>query len=123
MTVLLVLAGGALGAPVRYLTDLFVQGRHDSVLPWGTLTVNAAGSLVLGALAASVTSAGAPAWVLTLGGTGFCGALTTFSTFGFETVRLLEDGSWPDALANIVSSLAVGLVAVAAGWWLGATLW
>jgi CrcB protein len=116
MTVVLVLVGGAVGAPLRYLTDLFVQARHDSVLPWGTLTVNVTGSLVLGGLASAVANAGAPAWLLTLAGTGFCGALTTFSTFGFETVRLLEDGSWFEALTNMAVSLTVGMAAVAAAW-------
>lgn len=116
MTVLLVLVGGAIGAPLRYLTDILVQGRSDSVLPWGTLTVNAVGSLLLGALAAAVVHADAPTWLLTLGGTGLCGALTTFSTFGFETVRLVEDGSWGAALVNVVLSLAVCLLAVTAGW-------
>jgi CrcB protein len=116
VTVALVLIGGAVGAPLRYLTDLFIQARHDSVLPWGTLTVNVVGSLVLGGVAGAVAHAGAPAWLLTLVGTGFCGALTTFSTFGFETLRLFEDGSWFEALVNVVASLAVGLLAVTAGW-------
>jgi CrcB protein len=123
MTVVLVLAGGAVGAPLRYLTDLFVQARHDSVLPWGTLSVNVAGSLVLGVLAGSAAHTGAPGWMLTLGGTGFCGALTTFSTFGFETVRLLEEGSWLEALANIGLSLGAGMAAVGVGWWLGTVPW
>ena len=48
MTLLLVLAGAAVGAPLRYLTDLLVQSWHDSVFPWGTLAVNVVGSLVLG---------------------------------------------------------------------------
>lgn len=122
MTVTLVLVGGALGAPLRYLTDLFVQSRHDSVLPWGTLAVNVVGSLVLGVMAAAVTYGGAPTWLLTLVGTGFCGALTTFSTFGFETVRLLEDGSWLEALVNVTVSLGVGMLACAGGWALVATL-
>jgi fluoride exporter len=116
VTVVLVLLGGAVGAPLRYLTDLLVQSRHDTVLPWGTLSVNFAGSLVLGATAAAVSAHGAPAWVLTLVGTGFCGALTTFSTFGFETVRLVEDGSWSEALGNVALSVAAGLGACAAGW-------
>jgi len=116
VTVVLVLLGGAVGAPLRYLTDLLVQSRHDSILPWGTLTVNVVGSFVLGVVAAAVAVGGAPAWLMTLLGTGFCGALTTFSTFGFETVRLLEDGSLLEAVVNVVASLAVGLLAVSAGW-------
>lgn len=122
MTLALVLAGGALGAPLRYLTDLVIRSRHDSVLPWGTLTVNAVGSLILGAVAAVVTVHDGPAWLLTLLGTGFAGALTTFSTFGFETVRLVEDGSWAAALGNVGLSIAVGLLACAGGWALVAAL-
>jgi CrcB protein len=117
MTVLLVLLGGAVGAPARYLTDQAVQRRHGTVFPWGTWTVNVAGSFVLGLVVAS-----GPAWLVTLAGTGFCGALTTFSTFGYETVRLAEEGESGSALANVVGSLATGLVAAALGWWLGTAL-
>jgi CrcB protein len=116
VTVLLVLLGGALGAPVRYVVDLIVQSRHDSVLPWGTFAVNAAGSLVLGATAGGVAAAGGPGWVLTLAGTGFCGALTTFSTFSFETVRLAEEGALGAAAVNVAGSVVVGAAACAAGW-------
>jgi fluoride exporter len=123
VTVVLVLLGGAVGAPLRYLTDLFVQSRHDSVFPWGTLTVNLAGSLLLGGLASAVVSGAAPTWLLTLLGTGFCGALTTFSTFGFETVRLVEDGSWLEALLNVTVSVVLGLAAVAAGWGVVTLVW
>jgi CrcB protein len=122
VTVLLVLAGGAVGAPLRYLTDLFVQSRHDSVFPWGTFAVNAVGSLVLGVVAASVFVGEAPGWVATLVGTGLCGALTTFSTFGLETVRLIEDGSLLEAFLNAALSLAVGLAACTGGWALVAGL-
>lgn len=122
MTVLLVLVGGAIGAPLRYLTDVFVQSRHDSVFPWGTFAVNVVGSLVLGATAGAVAAADGPAWVLTLVGTGFCGALTTFSTFGFETVRLVEDGSLLEAGLNVSASLVVGMAACVAGWALAAAL-
>jgi CrcB protein len=118
----MVLLGGAIGAPMRYLTDLFVQSRHDSVFPWGTFTVNVLGSLVLGITAAVVTGLEAPAWVLALIGTGFCGALTTFSTFGFETVRLLEEGSVLAAAGNCVASLTVGLAACAGGYAAAAAL-
>jgi CrcB protein len=118
VTVLMVLLGGAVGAPVRYLTDLTVQRLHGTVFPWGTWTVNVVGSLMLGVVAGS----SAPAWLSTLLGTGFCGALTTFSTFGFETVRLLEDDDRAQAVWNVVGSLAAGLVAVTLGWLLGSRL-
>ncbi|MGZ4609301.1 MAG: fluoride efflux transporter CrcB [Actinomycetes bacterium] len=122
MTVLLVLVGGAIGAPLRYLTDLFVQSRHDSVFPWGTFTVNAGGSLILGATAGAVATTGGPPWVLALVGTGFCGALTTFSTFGFETVRLVEEGSLLEAGLNAAASLVVAMAACVGGWALAAAL-
>lgn len=116
MTVALVLLGGALGAPLRYLTDLMVQARHDTFFPWGTFTVNVSGSFVLGIIAASVSVGGGPTWVQTLAGTGFCGALTTFSTFGFETYRLIEDGSWLEAGVNVGASLVAGALANLLGW-------
>lgn len=116
MTVALVLVGGAVGAPLRYLTDLFVQSRHDSVFPWGTFTVNVVGSFVLGGLGAGLAVAGLPNAVMAVAGTGFCGALTTFSTFGFETVRLIEDGSWLEASLNVTASVVAGLLACVLGW-------
>ena len=116
MTVAMVILGGAIGAPLRYLTDLFVQSRHDSVFPWGTFTVNVVGSLVLGVTAALVVGLALPTWVPALVGPGLCGALTTFSTFGFETVRLLEEGSLLTALTNCVASLVVSLAACVGGY-------
>ena len=122
MTLALVLVGGAVGAPLRYLADLLVQSRHDSVFPWGTFIVNVVGSFVLGlVLGAASTGALAPEMVA-LVGTGVCGALTTFSTFGFETVRLVEEGSWATAGLNVVLSLTVGFAAGLAGWALVAGL-
>jgi CrcB protein len=76
MTLLLVLVGAAVGAPLRYLTDRAVQTRHDTLFPWGTFTVNVVGSLVLGVLAGGVTAGAVPGSAIALVGTGFCGALT-----------------------------------------------
>ncbi|MET8838087.1 fluoride efflux transporter CrcB [Micromonospora sp. NPDC004540] len=112
MTVLLIALGAALGAPLRYLTDRAVQARHGSRFPWGTLTVNVVGSLVLGAVAAVPAS---PA-VTALVGTGFCGALTTWSTLGYETLRLHREGARGPALANVLGSVAAGLAAATAGY-------
>ncbi|MEV1003002.1 fluoride efflux transporter CrcB [Nonomuraea sp. NPDC050202] len=111
MTVLLIVLGAAVGAPLRYLADRAVQARHDTVFPWGTLTVNVAGSALLGFLAA--LPAGSAVWALA--GTGFCGALTTYSTLGYETVRLVEEGARFHAAANAVASVVAGLGAAYCG--------
>lgn len=110
MTVLLVVLGGAIGAPARYVSDVVVQRLHAVPYPWGTWTVNVAGSFVLGVVAAA-----GPAWVTTLVGTGFCGALTTFSTFQVQLVELGDDGHVPLAAAYLAVSVACGLLAAAAG--------
>jgi CrcB protein len=115
----MVLLGAAFGAPLRYLTDLLVQSRHESVLPWGTLVVNASGSLVLGLAAGAQPG---HEWALALVGTGFCGALTTFSTFGFESVRLAQDGWVKASVANVVLSVVLSLGACALGWWAASAL-
>ena len=120
-----VVLGGALGSVTRHLLGLWVTGlvRHRRLgsLPWGTFVVNMTGCLVLGVVAAAV-SGGAPTWLLTTVGTGFCGALTTFSTFGMESVTLLEGGRPEAAAATLVGSLVLGLLVCTAGWQLGAAL-
>jgi CrcB protein len=112
--------GAAIGAPARYLIDRAVQRGHDSVFPWGTLTVNMVGSLVLGCLTA-LTAHLSPGLTATVG-IGFCGALTTYSTFSYETLRLLETGARFYAVANVVVALLGGFGAVGLGWTLGTWL-
>ncbi|MBQ1074389.1 fluoride efflux transporter CrcB [Micromonospora sp. C31] len=111
MTVLLIALGAAVGAPLRYLTDRAVQARLGGALPWGTLAVNVAGSLLLGLLVGLPVGPAAGALL----GTGFCGALTTYSTFGYETLRLARRGRRCRALVNVLASVAAGLGAAAVG--------
>jgi CrcB protein len=114
---LFVALGAAVGAPARYLTDRAVQTRHDTVFPWGTLTVNVVASFVFG------VTAGAAGHVSTnlqaLVATGFCGALSTFSTFSYETMRLAQIRSTYPAFANVLVSVTAALGAVSLGWMIG----
>ncbi|WP_316521874.1 fluoride efflux transporter CrcB [Kitasatospora brasiliensis] len=123
MNWLLVVAGAVVGAPLRYLTDRAVQSRHDSVFPWGTFTVNVVGCLILGLVTGAVAAGAASSKLQLLLGTGLCGALTTYSTFSYETLRLAETGAGRYALANVAGSVAAGLTAVYAGAELAAALW
>jgi CrcB protein len=120
---LLVIVGGAMGAPLRYLADRTVQKRHDTVFPWGTFTVNVVGSFVLGLLSGAVVAGAASSQVQLLLGTGLCGALTTYSTFSYETLRLTETGAGLYAAANAVASVVVGLGSAFAGVAIGQSVW
>ncbi|MFF1277934.1 fluoride efflux transporter CrcB [Streptomyces marokkonensis] len=123
MNWLYVVLGAMVGAPLRYLTDRAVQSRHDSVFPWGTLTVNVTGSLVLGLLTGAAAAGAAGPDLRLLLGTGLCGALTTYSTFSYETLRLAETGAGRYAAVNVVASVAAGLGAAFAGAALAGAAW
>ena len=123
MNWLLVVVGAMVGAPLRYLTDRAVQTRHDSVFPWGTFTVNVVGCLVLGLLTGAAAAGAASAQLQLLLGTGLCGALSTYSTFSYETLRLAEDGARIFAVANVVVSVAAGLGAAFASAALARAIW
>jgi fluoride exporter len=112
---LVVAAGGFVGAPSRYLLDRAINRRIESDLPWGTFLVNISGSFVLGLLTGLSLSNHLSPLAKALLGTGFCGAYTTFSTFTFETIRLLEVGQILDAALNALVSLTVGLLGAGAG--------
>jgi CrcB protein len=111
MTVVLVALGAALGAPARYLTDRALQGRHNSAFPWATFAANVAGCALLGFLAALPPRTA----VMAFAGTGFCGALTTYSTFGYETVQLARSGARTLALLNVGASILAGFGAAYCG--------
>lgn len=113
MTVLLVALGAAVGAPARYLVDRAVRARWGGTFPWGTFAVNVAGCLLLGLVAGSATVSPE---VAALVGTGFCGALTTYSTYGWEALVLAEGGARRTAAAYVLGSTLAGLAAAALGW-------
>ncbi|MET8696522.1 fluoride efflux transporter CrcB [Streptomyces bauhiniae] len=123
MNWLLVILGGMAGAPLRYLTDRAVQKRHDAVFPWGTFTVNVLGCFILGLLTGAVTAGAASPHIQLLLGTGLCGALTTYSTFSYETLRLTEDGARFLAAANVVASVVAGLGAAFVGTAFAEAIW
>ncbi|MFH9576101.1 fluoride efflux transporter CrcB [Streptomyces sp. NPDC017230] len=123
MNWLLVVVGGMIGAPLRHLTDRAVRSRHDTVFPWGTFTVNVVGCLALGLLTGAALAGAAGSDLRLLLGTGLCGALTTYSTFSYETLRLAETGARLQAAVNAGASVAAGLGAAFAGVTLADALW
>jgi fluoride exporter len=119
----LIALGGAAGAVTRYLVDTSVATRVGGAFPWGTLVVNLTGSLVLGLLYALTIERGVlPATVRAPLMIGFVGAYTTFSTLMLESWRLLEDGAAGLALANLLGSVLIGMVALFIGIGLGRAL-
>lgn len=112
MTALLVVAGALVGAPLRlWAIRTAVRGGRDPST--GTLVVNVVGAGVLGAVSGG---AGVPPAVLALVGTGFCGALTTFSTFGADVLRLAEGRGLVTAIGHAAATLVLGLGAAASTW-------
>ncbi|MEX2154195.1 MAG: fluoride efflux transporter CrcB [Gemmatimonadaceae bacterium] len=114
--ILLVALGGAIGSASRYALSFAVQSRTTSLFPWGTLLVNVTGSFLVGlimryALGGQAISAEARLFLTV----GFCGGYTTFSTFSYESLRLIEDADYRRAGLYIVSSVALSLAATAAG--------
>ncbi len=116
MTPLLVVLGAAAGAPLRLLATR-LAARRDGEPAWGTLVVNVVGSAVLGLL---LGLAGTSPAALALVGSGFCGALTTFSTFGADVVGMLEGRAIARAMGYVAATLVLGLGAAAAAYALAA---
>jgi len=107
--------GGAAGTVVRAAIDRALPAG-GSGFPWATWTVNVAGSLVVGLVVVAALERAAPGrYLRPLVGTGFCGGLTTFSTFAIETDRLVRAGNAGTAALYVAASLAAGLLAVSAG--------
>ena len=107
--------GGFAGANARYLLGMWVATRFGTTFPYGTFIINVTGSFILGVIMGLLDAhVLAPAVRLSLG-IGFIGAYTTFSTFTYETLRLVESGSVLLAATNVVGSVIVGMLAAIAG--------
>jgi CrcB protein len=117
--------GGALGTTGRYWLSGLVARQIGETFPWGTLVINATGSLLIGFIAALT----GPDGRVFVGSTarqfmmiGICGGYTTFSSFSLQTLNLANDGEWLYAGANVVSSVLLCLVAVWCGYMLASTI-
>jgi CrcB protein len=114
--------GGAFGAVARYGLDRLIERRSDSLFPWSTFAINVAGCLVIGILiAALVDRHHTPDWLRAGLVIGVVGGFTTFSTFAQEALDLLE-AHVVTASAYVLTSVAVGVVAVFVGSRLGRLL-
>ena len=119
--------GGALGSVARFACNSFISGKFGESFPWGTLLINALGSLVIGFVAALSSAEGRPdaqsrAFAVQFLMVGVCGGFTTFSSFSLQTLNLLRDGQWLYAAGNILLSVALCLIAVWLGYLLGGTV-
>ena len=101
---LAVALGGGLGALARYWLEGLIAPRQRTPFPLSTLVVNVSGSILFGALVGMATEGGVSRSVVSWAGVGALGGYTTFSTFTYETVKLIEDGAWRYAAWNLVLS-------------------
>jgi fluoride exporter len=116
--------GGAIGSVMRYGLGGLVAQKFGETFPLGTLTVNVAGSFIIGFLGALASSEGRLSPQSRIFATqflmvGVCGGFTTFSSFSLQTLNLLRDGEWLYAGGNILLSVALCLIAVWLGFMLG----
>ncbi len=119
MTLLAIAAGGALGAVLRYLSVSWLAATLGRDFPWGTLGVNALGSLLIGAAYVWFETR-MPGHAALRAGivVGVLGGFTTFSAFSLETLHLLVDGEPLRALGNAVASVVLCVAGAAAGYYL-----
>ncbi len=115
-----VFIGGALGAVARFLLGFVVNQRNMGTFPLGTLVVNLAGTVIIGVLVQTTKSLDPR--MLLFADVGFVGAFTTFSSFSYETLILLEQGLYRDALLNPSLSLVLGFLGVSVGMWIGSVV-
>lgn len=108
--------GSALGGLSRYWLGGLIQRAHGGPFPLGTLVINVTGSLLIGFLLRySLDSAAVSPEIRALLTIGFCGGYTTFSTFSWETVALIEDGDWRRAMLYVGASVLLSVLGTVAG--------
>ncbi|MDU4695532.1 MAG: fluoride efflux transporter CrcB [Paenibacillus sp.] len=115
--------GGVIGTLLRYYLGQWVSSRaalSGTRFPWGTWIINLSGSLLLGVLSGLHARGSLPDWTWLMLGTGFCGAYTTFSTFGYETVTLIGKGHKVQAILYVLTSALLGVAFAWLGGWLAA---
>ncbi|NNC72322.1 MAG: fluoride efflux transporter CrcB [Sphingomonadaceae bacterium] len=118
-SILLVMAGGALGAAMRFLLGRFMLHQFGPGFPWGTLGANILGGLAMGVLVGLLARYGGnwgEGWRLFLG-IGLLGGFTTFSAFSLETVNMIERGDFGIALSYILASVLGAVAALFVGLW------
>ncbi|MFD7643405.1 fluoride efflux transporter FluC [Kitasatospora sp. NPDC059795] len=120
---LLVLAGGLIGAPARYLTGVAVKSRVHSPFPFGTLTANAAACLLLGFLSEAFLRGRLGTHPALLLATGFCGALSTWSTFSYEVFTLASIRRFALSGLYLTVTVLLGTALSFAGAGIASALW
>ena len=127
MAYLWVALGGALGSVGRFWLSGLVANRLGETFPWGTLVVNVTGSFLIGVVGALASPEGrmdsqSRAFAIQLLMIGVCGGYTTFSSFSWQTLRLMQDREWLYAGGNVILSVTLCMIAVWLGWMLGSML-
>jgi len=122
MVAFVIFLGAGLGGVGRYVVSMWIQTANGTDFPWGTLVINVTGSALLTVVYGLLDGTAAPSEWRAFLGIGVVGGYTTFSTFSFEAVRLLQDGEWERALAYVVGSVLLSLAGAALGFRLASVL-
>jgi CrcB protein len=115
MTYLAISIGAVLGANARFLLGGWIAERFGTTFPLGTLVINVTGSLLIGVVVTLSTERLVPGWFRPMLAIGFLGSYTTFSTFSYETLSLVQDGAWGAAALNVAASVGAAFLGVYAG--------
>jgi CrcB protein len=115
MTYVAISIGAVLGANARYFVGGWVADRLGATFPFGTLVINVTGSLLIGVVLTVSSERLTPDWFRPLLAIGFLGSYTTFSTFSYETLALVQNGAVAAAMVNVVASVGAAFLGVYAG--------